>query len=171
MQLGRLRDHIGQRGIWDLAELEGWISGGEGGSSGTVSATGRQRGPGLCCRLGQGPWMEKWLGPRLAAARDIKTLGAAAGAALGQRLRASSDEDPLGPATASHGPLPHLPARTPKPATALRWMAQLAGTPHLGWCGSAASACPPRAFLSCCRRCHLHGGSACVSHGAPGTQC
>lgn len=57
--------------------------------------------------------MKKWLGPCLVAAREIKALGPAAGeaagTALGRRLRVRPDEDPLGPATTSHGPLPPPP--------------------------------------------------------------
>ena len=46
---------------------------------------------------------------------------------MGRRPGIGWDEDSPGPAAASHGLLPHTPARAPEPATAWPWMAQLAG--------------------------------------------
>lgn len=68
----------GGGGAWNLAELEGWISE-EEGSLGTVSGPGRSQGQGRYRGLEQGPWMERWLGPCLAAVRLAEAVSPAAG--------------------------------------------------------------------------------------------
>lgn len=98
------------------------------------------------------------------AAREIKALGPAAGeaaeAALGRRLRVRPDEDPLGPATASHGPLPpHPPPVLPSP--------RLRGGGCLSWQGPRTWAGVTRPPPPVC------GGRSCGAAAAatsPGAQ-
>lgn len=100
----------------DVAELAVSISG-EGGSACTGETTEARGYRGL----GQGTWLEKWLGPRnlRACSQGLQNPRSPPPRPIPPqppRLRLP-DDDPPGPATASHGPFPLLPAYSPKLAT------------------------------------------------------
>lgn len=159
-------------GGWDLEALEGWISGG-GEIFGGRTSTGQTTGTGALYRgLGQSPWMERCLGPRLVAAREAEALGLVAGGGgtglLGKKALRWARRGSTGPHHSLQWPASASPCRSPKPATASLWLVQLEGTPHVGWCGSVASARLPRVLMSFhCRR-HLPGGSAWCLTPSPG---
>lgn len=113
---------------------------------------------------------ERWLGLRLAAAKEMKPLGSAVGGSgRGCPRTKASNKTGSGSAGPCHR-LPWLFSTSPPPALSnprLRgggWRSW-SGTLHLSWRVLAASSCPPRALPSCRRRRHLLRGSAWVSRG------